>query len=301
MANFGFWSFLSSRTAKTTPADADLIPLGDAGATITKQITFANLKAEILGQGLGKRVRAATTANITISTALNNGDTLDGVTLVTGDLILVKDQSTTNQNGIYVVGVSPARAVDFDTYDEHPGKIISVEEGTANADTLWKCTSNVGGTLNTTAIVFAAVTSSGSLLATNNLSDLASAATSRTNLGVNSATRTITAKTANYTVVIGDDQTIFTNTGAGGIVTFTLPANASCTAGKTRFKFVNLAAQQIQVQPASGHIYFVHDGVNFDGQNGSPVQDSAQVGESIEVVYLGSNVWIAEMVQGNWS
>lgn len=100
-------------------------------------------------------VRAATTANITISTALNNGDSLDGVTLATGDRVLVKDQSSAAENGVYVVGVSPARATDFDTYNEHPGQAVTVQEGSVNADTIWICTSNQGGTLNTTAIAFA--------------------------------------------------------------------------------------------------------------------------------------------------
>ena len=107
--------------------------------------------------GLAKRstVRAATTANITIATALNNGDTLDGVTLANGNLVLVKDQSTAAQNGIYVVGSSPARDDLFDTYDEHPGALIHVEEGSTNADKLFHCTSNTGGTLDSTAITFA--------------------------------------------------------------------------------------------------------------------------------------------------
>ena len=107
--------------------------------------------------GLAKRstVRAATTANITIATALNNGDTLDGVTLANGNLVLVKDQSTAAQNGIYVVGASPARDDLFDTYDEHPGALIHVEEGSANGDKLFHCTSNTGGTLDSTAITFA--------------------------------------------------------------------------------------------------------------------------------------------------
>ena len=109
--------------------------------------------------GLGKRstVRAATTANITISSALNNGDSLDGVTLADGDLVLVKDQSSAEQNGIYVVGSSPARDDLFDTYDEHPGSLIAIEEGTTNADDLYLCTSNTGGTLDTTAIAFTRV------------------------------------------------------------------------------------------------------------------------------------------------
>ncbi len=107
--------------------------------------------------GLAKRstVRVATTGNITIATALNNGDTLDGVTLANGNLVLVKDQSTASQNGIYVVGSSPARDDLFDAYDEHPGALIHVEEGSANADKLFHCTSNTGGTLDTTAITFA--------------------------------------------------------------------------------------------------------------------------------------------------
>lgn len=106
--------------------------------------------------GLGKRstVRAATTANITIASALNNGDSLDGVTLANNDLVLVKDQSSAEENGIYVVGSSPARDDLFDTYAEHPGSLIAIEEGTANADDLYLCTSNTGGTLNTTAINF---------------------------------------------------------------------------------------------------------------------------------------------------
>jgi hypothetical protein len=109
--------------------------------------------------GLGKRstVRAASTANITISSALNNGDSLDGVTLADGDLVLVKDQSSAEQNGIYVVGSTPARDDLFDTYDEHPGSLIAIEEGTTNADDLYLCTSNTGGTLDTTAIAYTRV------------------------------------------------------------------------------------------------------------------------------------------------
>jgi hypothetical protein len=107
--------------------------------------------------GLAKRstVRVATTANITIATALNAGDTLDGISLSAGNKVLVKNQSTAHQNGIYVVGASPARDDLFDTYDEHVGALIHVEEGSTNADKLFHCTSNAGGTLDSTAITFA--------------------------------------------------------------------------------------------------------------------------------------------------
>jgi hypothetical protein len=109
-----------------------------------------------LAVNVGKRgtARVATTANITIATALNNGDAIDGVTLATGDLVLVKSQTAPAENGVYVVGVTPARSSEFDTYNEHPGSLIVVQEGTTLADTLWICTSNAGGTLGTTAIVY---------------------------------------------------------------------------------------------------------------------------------------------------
>lgn len=101
---------------------------------------------------------AATTANITISTALNNGDTLDGVTLSTNDRVLVKDQSTASQNGIYVVGSSPARADDLAAGADAAGFFTFVEQGTVNADNGFVCTSNKGsavvGTNNLTIAQF---------------------------------------------------------------------------------------------------------------------------------------------------
>ena len=101
-------------------------------------------------------VRAATTANITIATALNNGDSLDGLTLADGELVLVKDQSTASQNGIYVVSSSPARATGFDTWDEHVGAILNVQEGTVNAGLSYRNTNNTGGTLDTDDLTFEA-------------------------------------------------------------------------------------------------------------------------------------------------
>ena len=101
---------------------------------------------------------AATTGNITISTALNNGDTLDGVTLSTNDRVLVKDQSTASQNGIYVVGSSPARADDLATGADAAGFFTFVEQGTVNADNGFVYTSNKGsavvGTNNLTIAQF---------------------------------------------------------------------------------------------------------------------------------------------------
>jgi hypothetical protein len=109
-------------------------------------------------QGAGNTsVRVATTANVNLANALEDGDAIDGITLNAGDLVLVKNQSTAAQNGIYKVPVSGAasRADAFSTYDAHVGAIIAVEVGTTNAGTTWQCTSAAGGTLGTTAINWA--------------------------------------------------------------------------------------------------------------------------------------------------
>jgi phage-related tail fiber protein len=100
-------------------------------------------------------VRAATTAAGTLASSFANGQTIDGVTLVTGDRILIKDQATGGENGIYVVAASgaPARATDADTAAEILEAVVVVEEGTSNADTLWiNTTSPI--TLGTTATVW---------------------------------------------------------------------------------------------------------------------------------------------------
>lgn len=73
----------------------------------------------------------ATTENVTISTALNGGDAVDGVTLSDGDRVLVPNQATKSQNGIYVVGASPTRSTDADnTAELSGGTIVAVEQGT---------------------------------------------------------------------------------------------------------------------------------------------------------------------------
>jgi collagen type VII alpha len=101
--------------------------------------------------------RVATTANITIATALNNGDTLDAITLATGDIVLVKNQTAKAENGIYVVGVSPSRHTDFDAWSEFTSVLVIVTSGTAGANTSWMTANPTTGTINTDPISFISV------------------------------------------------------------------------------------------------------------------------------------------------
>lgn len=123
-------------------------------------------------------VRAATTANITISTALNNGDSLDGLTLATGDRVLVKNQSTGSQNGIYVVGATPVRDYDVSTDDPAFGFLVYVREGTANGGKVFKNTNTSSPTIGSTSLTFAEVASGSALTVTDEGSTLSAAVTS---------------------------------------------------------------------------------------------------------------------------
>ena len=127
---------------------------------------------EATSQGLDVKdsCKAATTANITISTALNNGDTLDGVTLSTDDRVLVKDQSTASQNGIYIVGSSPARASDLAAGSDAAGMFTFVEQGTVNADNGFVCTSNKGSAVTgTNDLTYAQFSGAGQITAGDGL------------------------------------------------------------------------------------------------------------------------------------
>ena len=101
-------------------------------------------------------VRVATTANGTIGTAFANGQTVDGVYLATGNRILIKNQSTGTENGIYVVTAgAPTRATDADAVGELDGAFVVSMEGTANADKAWICSTNPPITPGTTATTWA--------------------------------------------------------------------------------------------------------------------------------------------------
>jgi len=112
--------------------------------------------------GLRTRIIAevATTANVDLAADLQNGDTIDGVTLVTGDRVLVKDQSTGSQNGLYTVVSSgtASRDTEFDTIAELSGQMVVVNQGTANDNKIFLCTTNNTATLDSDTITFTVIT-----------------------------------------------------------------------------------------------------------------------------------------------
>jgi len=130
----------------------------------TTSLTGANSSAlttkeyvDAIAQGLHVKeaCRVATIANITIVDDLNNADGIDGVTLATGNRVLVKDQSDAADNGIYVVGAPPTRATDYNTAAEiEPGNFVFITEGTLNGGHGYVMTQTLDIILDTTDITF---------------------------------------------------------------------------------------------------------------------------------------------------
>ena len=108
-----------------------------------------------------KSVRVATTSNVNLSSP---GSSIDGVTLASGDRVLVKSQTTGSQNGIYEFDTSTTamiRATDTNADGElTAGMLIPVEEGSTYADTLWIVSTDGDISLGTTSVSFAQITGS---------------------------------------------------------------------------------------------------------------------------------------------
>jgi hypothetical protein len=172
-----FWNALTDATSDATASklvkrDANgnikvATPTDDAHAA-----TKGYVDAARSGLDVKQSVRAATTGPINLAGDLENGDAIDGVTLATGDRVLVKHQVTASENGIYVVQASDAavRATDFDgTGEVSGGAFTFVEEGTAHADSGWVVSSNGAITVGTDAINWVQFSGAGQITAGDGL------------------------------------------------------------------------------------------------------------------------------------
>jgi hypothetical protein len=123
----------------------------------------AAVAAGVAGLSWKQAVRVATTAPGTLATDFDDAETVDGMTLATGDRLLVKDQADPTENGIYIVAASgaPTRATDANAGAELVNASCYVSEGTTNEDTQWSCTADAPITLGATNLPWAQITGTG--------------------------------------------------------------------------------------------------------------------------------------------
>jgi hypothetical protein len=176
---------------------------------VNDQDAATKVYVDNVAQGLDVKasVVAATSGNITLSGA----QTIDGVSVVAGDRVLVKSQTAPAENGIYVVSnTSWSRAPDANTWTELVSAYTFVETGTLYADTGWVCTVNAGGTLGTTAVTWSQFSGAGTyqagtgLTLTGNTFSITNTAVTAGSYGSASETLTATVNAQGQITALAD-------------------------------------------------------------------------------------------------
>lgn len=216
--------------------------------------------ADALANGLSwkQSVVAATTGPGTLATSFENGDVIDGVTLVTGMRILIKNQTTQSENGIYTVNVSgaPTRSTDMDSttpINEINGAAVFVEQGTANADTAWVQIDDVQ-TLGTDPLQFVQFAGAGAYTAGNGLTLTGNQFSLTTPVSPTNGGTGTTSTPTNGQILIGNgvDYTLATLSAGTGISV----ANGagSITISNTGVTSLTGTANQVSVSASTGAV-----------------------------------------------
>src|SRR5210317_112610 len=157
--NLGLGTIATQDANNVSVSGGSITGLGDP--SVSSEAATKNYVDQAVA-GLRTRViaEAATTANIDLTADLQNGDTLDGVTLVTGDRVLVKDQTDATENGLYIVVASgtASRDPEHDTIAELSGQMIVVNQGTVNDNKIFLCTTDSDATIGVSNITYTVIT-----------------------------------------------------------------------------------------------------------------------------------------------
>jgi hypothetical protein len=225
--NLGLGTIATQNANNVAVTGGTITGLGDPSST-SEAATKNYVDNLVAGLRTRAVARVASTTNVAISSGLENGDTLDGITLVTGNRVLLKDQSTASQNGLYTVVASGAasRDTEYDTISELAGQLILVSEGSTHADDLFLCTTDTSATLGSSSISYTQVfPSSGGTVTSVGLADAGSSEFTVTNSPV----------TASGTINIAVNSIAATKIGTG-------------TVDNTEFGYLNGVTSAIQTQ-----------------------------------------------------
>ena len=238
-----------------------------------------------VAQGLDVKdsVVATTTANGTLSTAFANGQSIDGVTLQTGDRILIKNQTTASQNGIYNVNASgaPSRTTDMGTGSNAAGAFVFVEQGTVNAENGFTCTSDTGSAVvGTNNLTFAQFSGAGQVIPGDGIDKSGNTISvdikSNGGIGIESTelALNLSASSITGTLAIGDGGTGATTASAAltalGLSNYakTLIDDADAAAARTTLGLGSIstqAANSVAITGGSITNLTTFDGITIDG------------------------------------
>lgn len=259
--NLGLGTIATQNANNVSISGGTVTGLGDPSAS--SEAATKNYVDNLVA-GLRTRVvaRVASTTNVVIASGLENGDTIDGVTLVTGNRVLLKNQSTASQNGLYTVVASgtASRDTEFDTITELAGQLILVSEGSSQQDTLWLCTTDTSATLGSSSITYTQVyPSSGGTVTSVGLADAGSSEFTITNSPVttsgtiNIAVNSIAA-TKIGTGVVSNTEFSYLDGVTSAIQTQLNAKQATITGGATTITSSDLTASRALASDASGKV-----------------------------------------------
>lgn len=176
----------STTIGATTPSTAAFTTVTGSNAPVGATDLTNKYYVDALAFGLSFKQPAL--CGTTVNIALTGLQTIDGITVAAGDRVLVKNQDIQANNGIYIAATGAwSRSPDADAYSELVSALLFIESGSTQAGTAWYCTSQPGGTLGTTAILWSNFSISSAYTAGTGLT-LAGNQFSITNTGVSAAT-----------------------------------------------------------------------------------------------------------------
>ena len=228
----------STTIGATTPSSAAFTTATVSTAPVSGNDVVNKTYLDFFAAGISWKqpVNCGTTANITLSGL----QTIDGVTVVAGDRVLVKSQTAPAQNGIYLASATAwSRAPDADTWDELISAICFVESGSTLAGSAWYCTIQPGGTLGVTAVTWSNFSVAATYTAGTGLT-LTDYVFSITNTGVTAAAYGSASKTLTATVnaqgqltVLAETNIAIANTQVSGLGTMSTQdaSNVAITGG----------------------------------------------------------------------
>jgi hypothetical protein len=196
---------------------------------VSNQDAATKYYVDSVAQGLDIKASVVTASTANIAT-LSGLLTVAGVTLTAGQRVLVKNQTASEDNGIYLASATAwSRSPDADTWDELVSAFVFVEEGT-NADTGWVCTINAGGTLGTTPITWTQFSGAGTytngtgLTLTGNVFSITDTAVTPASYGSASKTLTATVNAQGQLTALADTDIAIANTQVSGLGTMSTQA-----------------------------------------------------------------------------